>query len=502
MSERAWRHLIDGESRDGTGGDVIVVENPATAEPIGEVPIGTADDVDTAVKAAARAGREDWARLPASMRAAALSRIAAQIRDHADEVAALETAEVGKPYTLSRFHDVVACALNFDYFAGMAGTFGGRTMEQGPVVAHTVPEPYGVVGVVYPFNWPPIFFGCKIAPALLTGNTVVVKPPPQAPLSTLLLTELVQEFLPPGVINVVTGDADTGRALVSHPEVRKITFTGSSPSGRAVAGAAAEHLAPVSLELGGKNAFVIFDDADLDRALGIAVEAAFLNQGEACAAASRLLVHASVHDEFVSRLAEIVTALRLGDGMDSATDLGPMIDGTHRDRVRSFIDEGSAEGATVMARGAMPDDSRLARGYFVEPILFTDVQPAMRIAQEEIFGPVLAVLRFESDDEAMEIVNGNRYGLIAAAFTEDQGRAQWFVRNAETGVVFVNNYFRAWGGMPFGGTKDSGYGREGSAETLSEYFWWKHVRVPAGPEPVPGWRPGVMRAGGGGPPKH
>jgi acyl-CoA reductase-like NAD-dependent aldehyde dehydrogenase len=346
-----------------------------------------------------------------------------------------------------------------------------------------------VVAAILPFNWPPIHFTKKCAPALAAGNTVVVKPGEQAPLTVLRLTELANEVLPPGVLNAVPGPA-AGPALAAHPRVERITFTGATATGRRVLRTAAENLTYATMELGGKNALIVLADADLDHAVGVAIEAMFYNQGEACTSTARILVHDSVHDEFLGRFARAAMQLVVGDGLDPATDIGPMVDAAQRDKVLAYLQTGLDEGARLVARGTVPDGEHLSGGYWVAPAVLADVTPQMTVAQEEIFGPVACVLRFWTEEEAISICNGTAYGLTAAICTADVARAGLIARRLEAGMVFVNNYMRrSFLGSPFGGVKGSGFGRENAVETLHEFVRSKNIRFPSGRGQVPGWPP-------------
>ncbi|MCA1845745.1 MAG: aldehyde dehydrogenase family protein, partial [Actinobacteria bacterium] len=328
----------------------------------------------------------------------------------------------------------------------------------------------------------------KSAPALAAGNVVVLKPPEQDPLTIMRIVELLEDVLPADVLQVVPGRGpEAGTALAGHPLVERLSFTGSTATGRAVLKIAADGLTPVTVELGGKNPLLVFADADLDAAVRGAVEGAFFNQGEACTAASRLLVEDGVHDAFVGRLAAAVRRLRVGDGRDPATHVGPLISAAQQRRVLDFIDGAISEGANVAARAPLPADERLAGGYWVAPTLFTDVTPSMTIAREEVFGPVTAVLRFSSDDEALALANDTPYGLVAAVYTADHGRARRMARMVNAGVVLINNYNRAFLGTPFGGFGDSGYGREHAIESLLEFTRTKSIREPSGLGRIPEW---------------
>ena len=418
-----------------------------------------------------------------------MRQVAARIREHAEELGELVAREMGKPRRDALRVDVVSSHTSFDYYAGITESLPGEIIDQGPVEARVIYEPYGVVAAILPFNWPPIHFSKKGAPALAVGNTVVIKPGEQAPLTVLRLVEIANEVLPPGVMNAVAG-LRAGASLVEHPRVERVTFTGATATGRKVMESAAKNLTFVTLELGGKNALIVLDDADLDEAVAIAIEGMFYNQGEACTSTARILVHDSLYDEFARRFVEATARLVIGHPLAASTDIGPMVDARQRDRVLGYVERGVAEGATLLYRGELPDDPALAEGFYVAPCVFGDVDPSMTIAREEIFGPVACLLRVGDDDEAVEIANGTDYGLTAAICTRDEVRAARLAQRLEVGMVFVNNYTRRnFIGSPFGGVKASGYGREYAADTLHEFVRAKNVRFPSGRGAIPGWPP-------------
>ena len=479
--------FIEGGWRPSAAGQQFSVLEPSTGQELARVDACGAEEIDDAVRSA-RSAFELWRDRPVRERAQLLRQVAETIRAHADELAELECRENGKPRRDARQFDINYAHATFDYFAGIVGALHGELVPQGPIETRVVREPYGVVGAILPFNWPPIHFAAKCAPALAAGNTVVLKPGEQAPLTVLRMVELANEVLPPGVLNAVPG-VEAGIALARHPGLGRLTFTGASDTGRKVMAGAAETLTLPTMELGGKNALLVFADADLDATLAAALEGLFFNQGEACTATARLLVHDDVHDEFVERFTAAALRLVVGDGLDEDTDIGPMVDQRQKDRVLSYIDIGVKEGARLVAQGELPADERLSGGFFVAPTIFADVRPDMRIAQEEIFGPVACFMRFSTEEEAVEIANGTPYGLTAAVFTGDGPRAERVARRLEAGMVFVNNYFRAsLLGSPFGGVKDSGFGREGAPETLLEFTRSKNVRFPSQLAPVPVWQ--------------
>jgi acyl-CoA reductase-like NAD-dependent aldehyde dehydrogenase len=469
--------------------DRFEVDNPATGAVITTVQGGGAAEVDSAVRTAHAAFEGPWRQRSARERGELLHAVARKLREHADELAALECLENGKPLLQARFADIEACIGSFDYFGALIGKLPGTTVALGPIDSVEHLEPFGVVGGIIPFNWPPIHFAAKTAPALAVGNTVVLKPGEQAPLTVMRLVELANQVLPPDVLHVVPGRGDAGAALAGHPLVRKLSFTGAPATGVQVLQTAAANLTPTLMELGGKNPFIVFDDAKLEDALCWAIDGAFFNKGEACTAASRLIVQRGIYPRFVAALAEAVPRLRVGDGMDRATHVGPVVSAAQRRRVLDYIALGQAEGARLLAQAPLPTDPRLAGGHWVPPTVFAEVRPSMRIAREEIFGPVTCVLPFDTEDEAIAIANGTDFGLVSAVFSGDAERTARVSRRLEAGLVFVNNYDRRFLGSPFGGIKASGYGREHCPQTLHEFGYTKAVRSPSGRAPLPVWPP-------------
>ena len=467
--------------------DEFTITNPATGEPLAVIRGGGAEEVDGAVKAARAAFDGDWRRRSGRERGAMLQNVARRLRAHVDEVAALETSENGKPLVQARL-DVEACIASFDYFGGLAGKLPGDFFDAGIVYGASLIEPYGVVGAILPFNWPPIHTGGKAAPALAAGNTLVIKPPEQTPLTVIRLVELIAEELPADVIQIVPGAGpNAGAALAGHPLIGKLSFTGSTTTGAAVVRAAAANTTPVFLELGGKNALIVLEDADLDLAAASILEGAFYNKGEACTAVSRVLVARSKHDELVGRLAAGVKRLRVGAGASPDTHVGPLVTAAQKAKVQEHLKTALSEGATIVAEAVLPSDPSLAGGFFVAPTLLTGVTRNMRIAREEVFGPVLSVIAIEGEEEAVSVANDTPFGLTAAIFTRDQPTAWRMARALDVGIVFLNNYFRGVGGMPFGGAKASGNGREHTIETLKEYGRVKLVSMPTGLVPIPRW---------------
>jgi acyl-CoA reductase-like NAD-dependent aldehyde dehydrogenase len=480
---------VDGRWLELPEAQTFTVLEPATGREIARVASCGPAGVDAAVTSAKTRFEEDWRWRSPRERGSLLREVAARIREHVDELAELEAREVGKPRRDALRFDVSFSHAAFDYFAGLADTLHGEILDQGPIEARVTYEPYGVVAAILPFNWPPIHFSKKGAPALAAGNTLVIKPGEQAPLTVLRLVEIANEVLPPGVINAVCG-VEAGAALVSHPGVTRISFTGSTATGRKVLTGAAENLTFATMELGGKNALLVLDDADLELAVDVALEGMFYNQGEACTSTARILLHDSIHDEFTERFARATERLVVGDPLDPDTDIGPMVDERQRDRVLDYLRIGLEEGARLVTQGELPDNDALSDGYWVAPTVLADVRPEMRIAQEEIFGPIACLMCVADDDDAVAVANGTEYGLTAAICTADMERASRLAERLQAGMVFVNNYMRrAFLGSPFGGVKGSGFGRENAAETLHEFVRSKNVRFPSGRGEIPAWPP-------------
>ena len=486
---KLWGAFIGGAFVEVGHLPTFAVHEPATGDEIARVVNADAAVVDRAVRDARRAYEQTWRHMPPRERGHLLGQVAARIRANADELAELEAREVGKPRRDAQRFDVSFSHACFDYFAGLADTLHGEILNQGPIEARVVYEPYGVVAAILPFNWPPIHFSKKSAPALAAGNTVVIKPGEQAPLTALRLVEIANEVLPPGVVNAVPG-LSAGPALAAHPLVERISFTGATTTGRRVLQTAAENVTFATMELGGKNALLVLEDADLEVAVNVAVEGMFYNQGEACTSTSRILVHDSIHDEFLRRFARATERLVVGDGLDAKTDIGPMVDARQRDKVLEYLQIALREGARLVTQGVLPTEERLRNGFWVAPTVLADITPQMTVAQEEVFGPIASVMRFTEEDEAIEIANGTKYGLTAAICTTDVARAWAMAQRLEAGMIFVNNYMRrAFLGSPFGGVKGSGFGRENAIETLREFTRSKNVRFPSGRGKIPVWPP-------------
>lgn len=466
----------------------FIVENPATSKPAAKVKGSSPEDVARAVEAAHEVFKSDWRWRPFTERAALLQECASVLERHADEIAELEALEVGKPFTQAQV-DVKACINSFRMFSAFAYNLPNSVKDEGATLNISVLEPYGVVGGIIPFNWPPIHSGAKIAPSLAVGNSIVVKPPEQAPSSIVRIVELINTVLPKNLVNVVCGFGQVGAAISSNPLVRMVSFTGSPNTGAIILKSIADNFTPSIMELGGKNPLIIFEDADMEETIRWVIDGAFFNQGEACTAASRILVHSSLHDELVRRLKEAVPKLKVGDPMDRGTHVGPLVTPAQQKRVLDYIDIGVKEGAIIAAQAPVPTEPEYANGCWAPPTVFVNVKPQMRIAQEEIFGPVTAVIPFDTYEEAIEIANGTQFGLVAGVFSRSFETCWRASRELQCGLVFANNYSRQFhsGATPFGGCKASGYGREHALETVKEFGQTKTVRMLTGMGDVPRW---------------
>ncbi|MPR00288.1 aldehyde dehydrogenase family protein [Modestobacter sp. I12A-02628] len=451
--------FVDGEFTEG-GGTPLKTVDPATEEVLSEVATGTDADVDRAVKAARRAFTRTWGPMRPADRGKYLYRIARLLQERAREFAVLESLDNGKPIRESRDVDLPLAAAHFFYHAGWADKLDHVGLGSSP-------RPRGVAGQVIPWNFPMLMLAWKVAPALATGNTVVLKPAETTPLTALLFAEVCQQAdLPPGVVNIVTGAGDTGRAVVEHPDVDKVAFTGSTEVGRSIARAVAGTRKSVTLELGGKAANIVFDDAPVDQAVEGIVRGIFFNQGHVCCAGSRLLVQESVHDEVVASLQRRIGTLRVGDPLDKNTDIGAINSAAQLARITELTGIGETEGATCwQPDGVLPD-----RGFWFKPTVFTDVSPAMRIARDEVFGPVLSVLTFRTPDEAVAKANNTTYGLSAGIWSEKGSRILSIASRLRAGVVWANTFNEFDPTSPFGGYKQSGYGREGGRHGLTAYL--------------------------------
>ncbi|MBI5709504.1 MAG: aldehyde dehydrogenase family protein [Candidatus Eisenbacteria bacterium] len=476
---RPGRLIINGEAVDAASGRTFTTSNPATEAPICEVAEAGAEDVERAARAARAAfASGPWPRMRPAERQRILFRLGDLILEHGDELGRLETLDNGKPIFESRQIDVPMAANCFHYFAGWATRLAGETLPVSPAFfTYTLREPLGVVAAIIPWNFPMIMVGWKCAPALAAGNTVILKPAELTPLTAIRIGELALEAgLPPGVLNVLPGPGGVaGEALVRHPGVDKVTFTGSTAVGQRIMRLAADTVKPVTLELGGKSPNIVFADADLDAAVRGAATGIFYGKGEVCAAGSRLLVEASIHTEFVAKLVERAKKLQPADPLDPKTRLGALVSEAQMKKVLGCVENGVAEGARLVAGGRrQPVDGK---GWFVQATVLDAVENRMRVAQEEIFGPVLAVIPFDGVDDAVAKGNDVLYGLAAGVWTKDVKKAHAVARRLQAGTVWVNAYNFYDAGMPFGGFKQSGFGRDLGPECLHEVTQVKSVWV-------------------------
>jgi aldehyde dehydrogenase (NAD+) len=472
------RLFIGGEFVDAVDGATLDVHDPHDGSLLAQVAEARAADVDRAVAAAA-AAFDGWRLTPAADRGRLLLRLADAIEADAEVLALLETRDTGHPLRDTRCLDVPRTAATFRYFGGMADKYQGSVVpvERG-FLDYVTREPLGVVGQIVPWNFPVMFTSWKLGPALAAGNTVVLKPAEITPMSALRVAELIAAVgFPPGVVNILPGYGPTaGQRILEHPDIAKVSFTGSTAVGRAVVAASAGNLKRVHLELGGKGANIVFGDADLGAAVGGTAFGIFHNQGQACIAGSRLILHESIADEFLSRFVALADSIRIGDPKDPATELGPLTSPQHRDRVLSYVKIALDEGGELLAGGTVPDDPALEAGCYVRPTIMR-AEPGSRVAAEEVFGPFLTVHTFSSDAEALAIANGVQYGLGAGLWTRELSRAHRVARDLRAGMVWVNSYKRVNPGSPFGGVGASGYGREMGFEAMHEYTEAKAVWI-------------------------
>jgi len=482
---RSQRMLIDGKWVGAASGKTLTTYDPATEEPLAEVPAGDKEDVDRAVRAARRAFETGpWHRMTPSERGRALWKLADLIEARTEEFAQLETLDNGKPLTVARVADIPLVVDHFRYYAGWATKVEGETipvsMPGQRFLNYTLREPVGVVGQIIPWNFPLLMAAWKLGVALACGNTVVLKPAEQTPLSALRLGELLEEAgFPPGVVNIVTGYGETaGAAIAAHPDLDKVAFTGSTEVGRLIMRAATGNLKRVSLELGGKSPNIVFADADLDEAAVGAASAIYFNHGQCCCAGSRLFIEQKAYDKVVPRLIEYSEKIKLGPGMDPSSEMGPLVSSEQYERVTGYLAAGKKEGAKAVAGGGRPKE--LSKGYFVKPTVFTDVKPDMKVIREEIFGPVVCAIPFKDADEVAAAGNDTTYGLAAAVWTRDIQKAHRMAETLKAGTVWINCYNVFDAASPFGGYKQSGFGREMGKAALEMYTQVKSVWVNLG----------------------
>jgi aldehyde dehydrogenase (NAD+)/phenylacetaldehyde dehydrogenase len=474
--------VIGGKRQTARSGATIDTYDPATGAVIAKIAAGGEADIDDAVRSARSAFEERWRPMSPSARGRCLLTLADLIESNLEDLAALETLDNGKPVTESMYVDLAYAAEVYRYYGGWVTKIAGDVLPVSPTIgsafAYTRREPLGVVGAIVPWNFPMLMTSWKLGAALAAGNTVVLKPSEFTSLSAIRLAELALEAgFPPGVLNVVTGDgANAGGPLSAHPDVNKVTFTGSTATGRKILAASVGNLKQVTLELGGKSPNIVFPDADLDSAVQGLLLGIFMNQGQVCCAGTRAFVHESVHDEVVDRLAKAAESITLGHGLADGTDMGPLVSSIQCERVLGYIDSGRSGGATVVTGGERAGGD-LSDGYFVRPTIFADVNDDMEIAREEIFGPVLSVLRFSDEAEVVARANASRYGLAAGVWTTNLPRAHRVAAQLEAGTVWVNTYNMIDPTAPFGGCKDSGFGRDLGVDALNSYMHTKSVWI-------------------------
>lgn len=481
LDGKTKRMFIGGKWLEAASGKTFDTHNPATGELLAQVAEGDSEDIDRAVAAAREAFNGPWSKFKPAQRQHLLLKLADLVEQHIDELAALDTLDMGAPITRTRANKARAVGM-LRFYAGMATALHGETIDNslaGEIVSFTLKEPVGVVGAIIPWNGPLTATIWKIGPALATGCTVVLKPAEEAPLTPLRLAELCQEAgVPPGVVNVVPGYGETaGAALASHMDVDKVAFTGSHLTGQSIIRASAGNLKRVSLELGGKSPDIVFADADLAQAVPGAGMAVFANSGQICSAGTRLFVEKKIYDEFIGRVADFSKTLKVGNGSDPATQVGPLVSQEQMTRVSGYLNIGRQEGARPLSGGERLTDGAMAKGFFVPPTVFADVRDDMRIAQEEIFGPVISAIPFTDIEEVIARGNKTQFGLGSGVWTRDVGKAHKLARSIRAGSVWINCYQAMDPAVPFGGYKMSGYGRESGVQHLEEYLNVKSVWI-------------------------
>lgn len=469
---------IDGAYVESASGKTFDVTNPATEEVIATVSQAQVEDVDTAVEAARKAfDKGEWTKMEAAERSHLIYKFADLLEENREELAQLESLDNGKPYQIALEDDVDGTVQHFRYYAGWATKIFGKTTQISPdYVTYTLHEPVGVVGQIIPWNFPLAMAGWKLGSALAVGCTVVIKPASETPLSLLYVAELFKEAgFPDGVVNVVPGSGSVaGEAIITHEDVDKVAFTGSTAVGQGVAKQAADQIKSVTLELGGKSPAIILEDADLDEAIEGAFDGTMYNMGQNCSACTRVYVQRSIYDQVVDGIAERVAAVKLGAGLDSEANMGPLVSKKQQNTVLGYIEKGKEEGARLVTGGS----KGIEKGYFVEPTVFADVEDDMTIAREEIFGPVMSIFPFDTVEEVIERANDSEYGLAASVWTENIKKAHYITGKLKTGTVWINDFGLEWETMPFGGYKKSGVGREmGGEYGLANYTEVKSVFV-------------------------
>ncbi len=476
--------FIGGEWVESASQKTFETINPATGELLARVARANAEDVERAVEAAWEAF-QSWRQTDAAWRGKVLFEISQKIREHSEELALLDTLDSGKPITEARL-DAYLAAECFEYYGGAATKLEGKTVPVfGDRLDYVLREPLGVVGQIIPWNFPLLMAAWKLAPALAAGNCSILKPAEQTPLSALRLAALSADIVPKGVFNVLTGyGPEVGAPLVKHPKVRKVAFTGSTEVGRKIMAMAADHVADVTLELGGKSPQIVFPDAHLEAALEGVLLGIFYNAGQQCSAGSRLFLHEEIYDEFIERLLQRAQAIRVGDPQKPETQMGSLVSKEQQKRVLEYIELGIKEGARLLCGGKVPQDAELQRGCFVLPTIFTDVDNEMKIAQEEIFGPVLSVIKWNDYEKMISQANGVEYGLCAGIWTKNIHVAHKTAQRLEAGYIWVNQYDVFPYGAPFGGYKQSGFGRELAFDTLYHYTQLKNINIDLSDKPT------------------
>ncbi|AWN73147.1 aldehyde dehydrogenase family protein [Legionella anisa] len=484
-----YEMYIDGKFTSAKSGATRDIIDPANGELIAKVPESSKEDVVIAIKAARRAFDEgDWRKTSALDRSKLLFKIADLIRTHAKMLAELETRNCGKPLAEAEY-DVTDAANCFEFYAGLATKIHGETMSvPANSFSYVVREPIGVCGQIIPWNFPLLMAAWKLAPALAAGNTVILKPSELTPITALELFKLIDQCgFPPGVVNLITGPGvGAGEELSTNSMVDKVAFTGGTVTGKKIMQAATGNLKRISLELGGKNPNIVFADCDLEMAIDGALFGAFANQGEVCSSGSRLIVERSIHKKIVAGMLEKIPNIKLGHGLDEGVKMGPLVSRTHREKIEHYIKIGIDEGAKLICGGKRPTGKAFENGNFFEPTIFDEVKPTMRIAREEIFGPVLAVIPFDTEEEAIQIANDTEYGLAAAVWTKDLTRAHRVTSQIRAGILWVNHYHPTHNEMPWGGYKQSGAGRELGLYGIESYLEIKQVNINLDDAPI-GW---------------
>ncbi|MBB6125252.1 aldehyde dehydrogenase family protein [Sphingobium subterraneum] len=473
-----YGHFIDGAWTGSDGGNVIGLSNPATGQHLANIQAGTPTDVQRAVAAAKRAFPA-WSRTSFEERQRILLEIAQRLSRRREDFAVMESMNNGKTVFEATIHDLPEAIGQFEYFAGSVWSLKGETHNHADLLGLVHREPLGVVAQIIPWNVPLLMASMKIAPALAAGNTIVLKPSEIVCLTVLEFIGEIADLLPPGVLNVITGyGKDVGEALVTHPDIRKVAFTGSTATGRKIIEYAARNIIPQTMELGGKSANIVCSSADLDAAATTAALAMVFNKGEVCMAGSRLFVERSVRDAFLEKYVAAVKQISVGDPLHEKTGLGSLSSRIQYDKVRNYFDVAREEGATILHGGEIATGDGLENGYFVKPTILGDVHNGMRVAQEEIFGPVTSVITWDNEEDLLSQVNDSLYGLAGAVWSEDLRQAHRLSRAMQTGIVWINTYYNLPRGMPLGGYKQSGFGRELTWELLREYTIQKSVIIP------------------------